>query len=140
MVWFKVQLANDKAKVPTRADDGAAGYDLYSCEDAVIPPRDQKLVDTGIRVSVSDDTYLRVAPRSGLSLKKIHIGAGVVDASYRGIVKVLMINNSDVEYAVSTGDRIAQAIIERIANPTIEQVDSLDETQRGDGGFGSSGR
>ena len=138
--WFHVVLSDENSKAPTRADIGAAGYDLYSCEFKLVPAHGQTLVNTGIRVSISPSTYLRVAPRSGMALKQIHVGAGVVDSSYTGIVKVLLINMSSEDYVVEIGDRIAQGIIERIDTPPVTVVSCINDTSRGERGFGSSGK
>lgn len=141
---FKVYLHSNCAQPPKRADEGAAGYDLFSAEDLIIPKSTRKLVSTDISIQIPDQTYARVAPRSGLSVKNsIDIGAGVIDQSYRGIVRVLMINNGSNDFEVKKGDRIAQLIIERCFYPEISIVNSLEEleeTSRGSGGFGSTGR
>eukprot|EP00298_Acanthocystis_sp_HF-20_P028833 c767_g1_i1.p1 GENE.c767_g1_i1~~c767_g1_i1.p1 ORF type:complete len:143 (-),score=79.09 c767_g1_i1:28-456(-) len=137
---LRVQKLSDKATIPTRGSPLAAGYDLHSAEDCVIPARNNGLVKTDIAIAVPEGHYGRVAPRSGLALKKkIDCGAGVIDADYRGNVGVVLFNHSDDEFVVKQGDRIAQLIIEKIAMLPIEAVSSLDETQRGEGGFGSTG-
>ena len=83
----------------------------------------------------------RIAPRSGLAVKNgIHVGAGVVDPDYRGEVKVLLMNMSDVDFHAAAGTRVAQMILERCATPPVLAVDTLDDTARGDAGFGSTGR
>ena len=139
---FKVALVHPNAKSPERKSTSAAGLDLYSCESATIPARSRKLVSTGIKVQIPNDCYARVAPRSGLSVIGIDVGAGVVDADYKGIVKVLMINNKDESYNVDIGDRIAQLVFERIYNDTFVVVEEseLDSSERGEGGFGSTGK
>ena len=97
------------------------------------------MVDTQISIATPPGTYGRIAPRSRLAAKSmITTGAGVIDADYRGIVFVLLFNHSDKDLEVKKGDRIAQLILEKIATPEIEQVDSLDETTRGSQGFGST--
>jgi deoxyuridine 5'-triphosphate nucleotidohydrolase len=114
--------------------------DLYSCQDATIKAPERLLVDTDISVSLPLGTYGRVAPRSGLSSKhKLDVGAGVVDQDYRGPVRVLLINQSDVDFEVHEGDRIAQLIVEEMRFTEIQQVDELDETMRASGGFGATG-
>ena len=107
----------------------------------IIPARTRRLVSTGLKVQIPSDCYARVAPRSGLAVKSVDVGAGVVDSSYRGIVKVLVINNKDEEFKVNIGDRIAQLILERIYNDDFSVVNEteLSDTTRGDGGFGSTG-
>jgi len=106
----------------------------------VIVARGKALVDTQLSIAVPVGTYGRVAPRSGLASKHmIDTGAGVIDADYRGPVFVLLFNHSEKDFQVEEGDRIAQLIIERISNPEVFEVDDLDETLRGSGGFGSTG-
>lgn len=133
-------MASPKAKVPTRGSDLAAGYDLYSSGSAVIAARGRGVVPTGIKIAIPEGTYGRVAPRSGLAVKKgIDTGAGVIDADYRGEVGVVLFNNSDEDFVIKEGDRIAQLIVEKIWTGEIDVVDSLDDTVRGSGGFGSTG-
>ncbi|KAJ7068003.1 dUTPase-like protein [Mycena amicta] len=137
---FLIKRLSDKAKLPTRGSPLSAGYDLYSAEKKTIPARGKALVDTQISIAVPAGTYGRVAPRSGLASKfMIDTGAGVIDADYRGVVFVLLFNLSDKDFQVEEGDRIAQLIIERIYTPDVLEVEDLDETLRGAGGFGSTG-
>ncbi|KAF9057433.1 dUTPase-like protein [Panaeolus papilionaceus] len=135
-----IKRLSEKATLPTRGSALAAGYDLYSAEKKVIPAGGKALVDTQISIAVPPGTYGRVAPRSGLASKfMIATGAGVIDADYRGVVFVLLFNHSDKDFEVQEGDRIAQLIIERIYTPEVQEVDDLEETVRGAGGFGSTG-
>ncbi|KAG2152862.1 dUTP pyrophosphatase [Suillus clintonianus] len=135
-----VKRLSDKARIPTRGSSLSAGYDLYSAEKKVIPAHGKALVDTQLSIAVPVGTYGRVAPRSGLASKfMIDTGAGVIDADYRGVVFVLLFNLSDKDFQVEEGDRIAQLIMERIYTPEVMEVDNLDETLRGAGGFGSTG-
>ncbi|CEL06218.1 Putative DUTPase (Dut), putaive [Aspergillus calidoustus] len=128
------------ARAPTRGSAFAAGYDLYAAKEAVIPAKGKALVDTGLAIAVPEGTYGRVAPRSGLASKHfIDTGAGVIDADYRGEVKVLLFNFSDVDFTVQEGDRVAQLVLERIFTPEVVVVQELAESVRGAGGFGSTG-
>jgi len=136
---FKVKLVNESAIIPQKADNGCAGYDVYSTIETVINPGSRMLVPVGISTEIPRHYYLRIAPRSGMSVKGIDIGAGVIDSSYRGEIKVLVVNNSETEFVISKGYKIAQMVMERCANPEITLVDNLSETERGYGGFGSSG-
>lgn len=140
---FKVYLQDIQASVPKRSDIGAAGYDLTSIEKKVIAPHQQEIIDTGIILEFPSDCYARVAPRSGLAAKySIDTLAGVVDSSYRGTIKVILYNHGDKEFVVKVGDRIAQMIFEKIYTPDICQVTNafdLGNTDRGAGGFGSTG-
>ena len=134
------QLLSENAYPPVRATSQSAGYDLYSAYDYVVGPRDKQLVKTDLAFKIPDGCYGRIAPRSGLALKHhIDVGAGVVDRDYRGNVGVILFNHSSRYFNVKKGDRIAQLICERIIEPQLVEVKSLDTTERGDGGFGSTG-
>ncbi|KAI5962823.1 DUT1 [Candida theae] len=140
---LKVYLRSENGKLPTKGSALAAGYDLYSSEDATIPAHGQGLVSTDISIIVPVGTYGRVAPRSGLAVKHgISTGAGVIDADYRGEVKVVLFNHAGKDFDIKKGDRIAQLVLERIVNADIEQIDleKLEKTERGEGGFGSTGK
>ncbi|GAA5868787.1 hypothetical protein JCM3774_003894 [Rhodotorula dairenensis] len=137
---FLVQRLSQTAQLPTRGSALAAGYDMYSAEDKTVPAQGKALISTGLAIAVPEGTYGRVAPRSGLASKHmIDTGAGVIDADYRGEVKVLLFNLSQTDFQVKQGDRIAQLILERIVTPEVQEVESLAETVRGAGGFGSTG-
>jgi len=139
---FKVALIHPNATKPQRKSSRAAGVDLHSCEDLVIPATSRKLVSTGLQIEIPDTCYARIAPRSGLAVGGVDVGAGVVDSDYRGEVKVLIINNKNTEYSISVGDRIAQLVLESIYTDdfTLVDEDDLNKTDRGDGGFGSTGK
>ncbi|KZV94014.1 dUTP diphosphatase [Exidia glandulosa HHB12029] len=135
-----IKKLSPKARAPTRGSALAAGYDLYSAEDKVVPAHGKALIDTQLQIAVPADTYGRVAPRSGLASKHmIDTGAGVIDADYRGTVFVLLFNHSDNDFPVKEGDRVAQLVLEKIATPEVVEVEDLDATLRGSGGFGSTG-
>ena len=135
------KLSTD-AHLPTRGSDGAVGYDLYSSEDATVPCQSGRaLVSTGISIVLPPGVYGRVAPRSGLAVKHcINVGAGVIDPDYTGEVKVVLFNHGEKDFEIKKGDRIAQLILERCDTPVIKEIGLLDETLRGDGGFGSTGQ
>ncbi|KAG7127700.1 hypothetical protein HYQ46_010405 [Verticillium longisporum] len=135
-----VKKLSPAARLPTRGSAFAAGYDVYASKATSIPARGKALVDTDIAISVPAGTYGRIAPRSGLASKHfIDTGAGVIDADYRGQVKILLFNHADTDFAVAEGDRVAQLIIERIYTPEVVEVEELEESVRGAGGFGSTG-
>ena len=137
---MEVLRLSTHAKIPTRGSAGAAGYDLSSTESVCVYPGKRVLISTGIAVKLPQGVYGRVAPRSGLAVKNgIQVGAGVIDADYRGEVKVLLFNHGDMQFNVNVGDRIAQLICEKYEAPEVTLVTSLDETNRGEGGFGSTG-
>lgn len=142
MSLFRFAKVALNAITPARAEPGAAGYDLSACEDKTIPSGTWGKVDTGIAVEFPCDCYGRVAPRSGLAFKKgVQVGAGVIDSSYRGTIQVILFNHGSEELVITAGDRIAQLIFERIYTPDLTEVsyEQLGETQRGEGGFGSTG-
>jgi dUTP pyrophosphatase len=139
-VPLQVKKLSDKGRVPTRGSEFAAGYDLYAARDTTVPARGKVLVDTDIAIAVPEGTYGRIAPRSGLASKHfIDTGAGVIDADYRGQVKVLLFNHAEADYEIKEGDRVAQLVLERIYTPEVIEVQELAESVRGAGGFGSTG-
>ncbi|XP_032051055.1 deoxyuridine 5'-triphosphate nucleotidohydrolase, mitochondrial isoform X1 [Aythya fuligula] len=132
---------SENAFAPSRGSARAAGYDLYSAYDCVIPPMEKAVVKTDIQIALPSGCYGRVAPRSGLAAKHfIDVGAGVIDEDYRGNVAVILFNFGKETFEVKKGDRIAQLICERIFYPELEEVQALDDTERGEGGFGSTGK
>jgi len=139
---LKVKKLTYDAIVPTRGSDGAAGYDLYSSEDAVVPNQaGRALVGTGITVVLPPGVYGRVAPRSGLAVKHcINVGAGVIDPDYTGEIKVVLFNHGLNDFEIKKGDRIAQLVLERCETPPIEEISIVEDTDRGSGGFGSTGQ
>lgn len=141
MSVLRVKRLSENAILPVRGSGLAAGYDLASAEDIVVPARGKAIAKTDLAMAIPLGHYGRIAPRSGFSWKKhTDIGAGVIDADYRGNVGVVIFNHSDQDISVSQGDRVAQLIIEQISTPVVEDVEGdLDDTQRGEGGFGSTG-
>ncbi|XP_009992756.1 PREDICTED: deoxyuridine 5'-triphosphate nucleotidohydrolase, mitochondrial [Chaetura pelagica] len=132
---------SQNAFAPSRGSARAAGYDLYSAYDCTIPPMEKAVVKTDIQIALPAGCYGRVAPRSGLAAKHfIDVGAGVIDEDYRGNVGVVLFNFGKETFQVKKGDRIAQLICERICYPELEEVQVLDDTERGEGGFGSTGK
>ncbi|GAB5572482.1 deoxyuridine 5'-triphosphate nucleotidohydrolase [Prionailurus iriomotensis] len=145
---------SEHATAPSKGSARAAGYDLYSAYDYTVPPMEKVLVKTDIQIALPSGCYGRVggshwprsvtcedAPRSGLAAKHfIDVGAGVIDEDYRGNVGVVLFNFGKEKFEVKKGDRIAQLICERIFYPEIEEVQVLDDTERGSGGFGSTGK
>ena len=143
---FRFAKTREDAIIPTRGRKGDAGFDLHACDEVTIAPGERALVDVGIAIEIPEDCYGRVAPRSGLSVKHgVQVGAGVVDSTYRGTIKVLLFNHGQEPFHVGKDDRIAQLIFERIYTPGYESIEvvsyeNLTTTVRGDGGFGSSGK
>jgi len=136
---IRVKLLSETAKAPVRETEHAAGYDLSSVESGSIPAGSMKTFRTDVMVAIPTGYYGRVASRSGMAMKGIEVGAGVVDSDYRGNVFVLLRNHAEVPFEVCAGDRIAQLVLTKICTPEVEVVDELDSTERGDDGFGSTG-
>ncbi|KAL8590688.1 hypothetical protein ACOMHN_062751 [Nucella lapillus] len=140
-VTLKFAKLSGEATTPTRGSGQAAGYDLYSAYDYKVPARGKIVAKTDIQIALPEGCYGRVAPRSGLAAKHfIDVGAGVIDQDYRGNVGVVLFNFAEADFEVKKGDRIAQLICERIYIPQLEEVKVLEDTDRGEGGFGSTGK
>jgi len=141
---LKVQLLSDSATLPTRAHEGDAGLDLYAAEAAHIGPGERWQVATGIAVEIPDGHAGMVLPRSGLARRhgiSLVNAPGLIDSGYRGEVKVLLLNNDPAEvFRIAPGDRIAQLVIAPVVSAEPVEADGLTETDRGEGGFGSTGR
>ena len=137
---LRVKKLSEHATIPVRGSDGAAGYDLSAAYDCVVKAKSKELVKTDLSIAIPKNTYARIAPRSGLAYKKfIDVLAGVVDYDYRGNVGVILANFGDEDFEVKKGDRVAQMILERITTPECVEVEDLEATERGAGGFGSTG-
>lgn len=140
-----IKKLNENAKVPTRGSKGAAGYDLYACtdgEEIVIPPYETRKIHTGIAVAVPSSHFGAIFARSGIAVKKGLRPAnavGVIDEDYTGEVVVALRNDSNSYQTVADGERIAQLVFVPYRTEFFEVVDNLDETERGAGGFGSTG-
>ena len=132
-------MLEEKAKKPVRGHEDDAGLDLKSAETKWVHPGCHELFDTGVHVAIEKGYYGQVASKSGLMLKGL-TARGVIDSSYRGSIGVVLYNHSDEGYLVTEGDKIAQLLILPVVIPEIEYVESLDETDRGSGGFGSTGK
>ena len=142
---MKIKLLNEHVKIPTRASSSAAGYDLYCAHDKdhVIHPGDTLKVYTGVAIEIPDGYVGLVFARSGIATKHGIRPAncvGVIDSDYRGEIIVALHNDSDAPYCVEPGDRIAQLVVMPYIAPELEIVDELSNTDRGDGGFGHTGK
>ena len=130
------------ARLPSYAHPGDAGMDLFSVEDVSLPPGGRALVHTGLVMQLPPDAEAQVRPRSGLALKHgvtVLNTPGTIDAGYRGEVGVILINHGDVDFLVEKGMKIAQMVVSPVVRATIEETSVTDETDRGTGGFGSTG-
>ena len=135
---------SENGKLPTKADSGSVGYDLYAAESATIPAHKWKLVSIGLSWQPeSMNVEMQIRPRSGMAYNQgitVLNAPGTIDASFRATIGVLLMNHSDKDYEIAIGDRIAQAVFRKTDDFELQIVDSLDETERNDGGFGSSGK
>lgn len=128
--------------LPVYATDGAAGMDVVSAEDVVIAPGGRHAVATGLAVAIPPGFEIQVRPRSGLALKHgitVPNTPGTIDSDYRGELKVILINHGADAFAVRRGDRVAQLVLAPVTRAGWVEVENLDETARGAGGFGSTG-
>ncbi len=143
-VELRFAKLKDEARVPTRAHDGDAGVDLYACEPAHLGPGERWSVGTGVAVEIPAGHAGLVLPRSGLARDHgiaLVNSPGLIDAGYRGEVRVLLLNTDPAEtFRLVAGDRIAQLVITPVVLADPVEAESLGESARGDGGFGSSGR
>ncbi len=129
-------------ELPRYATHGAAGMDVVSAEDVTLDPGARHAVATGLSVAIPFGYEIQVRPRSGLALKHgitVPNTPGTIDSDYRGELKVIMINHGTEPFPIARGDRVAQLVLAPVTQAEWEEVDSLDETERGSGGFGSTG-
>uniref|UniRef100_A0A6G1SKB7 Deoxyuridine 5'-triphosphate nucleotidohydrolase n=1 Tax=Aceria tosichella TaxID=561515 RepID=A0A6G1SKB7_9ACAR len=135
-----IKKITEFATVPTKGSKLAAGYDLYAAYDYVVKAKGKEMIKTDLQIALPPGCYGRVAPRSGLAWKhSIDVGAGVIDEDYRGPVNVILFNFGELDFEIKRGDRVAQLICEKIEQTDIQEVDDLDNTDRGAKGFGSTG-
>ncbi len=138
-----VRLLHPRAQLPRRAHGGDAGADLFSVEEVTIPAGERRDVGTGLAVAIPPGCAGFVQPRSGLAFKHgimVVNSPGLIDAGYRGEVRVSLYNSGREPFVVGMGERIAQLVVQRVEEPAFVAVEELPETARGEGGFGSSGR
>ena len=146
MDQLKIKLLRDNAKLPLRATSGSAAYDIYSAntKDIVLAPGEYKAVPSGIAISLPSNEYVAlVFSRSGHGAKfgvSLSNSVGVIDSDYRGELTVGLINHGKEPFKICAGDRIAQLMIIKLADLALTRVDVLDDAERGEGGFGSTGR
>jgi dUTP pyrophosphatase len=138
-----VRRLDPEAKLPTRAHPGDAGLDLYALQDAVLEPGERGSVRTGIALEIPPGHAGLVVPRSGLAMRhgiSVVNAPGLIDAGYRGEVQVLLLN-TDLQspFRLAAGERIAQLVLVRVETPAVQEVSELAVSERGAGGFGSSG-
>lgn len=133
-------VLDDGAKMPTRAHSSDAGFDLYARETAIVEAKDSCKFDTGVHIEIPEGYVGFLKSKSGLNVKHGITSEGVIDAGYTGSIVVKLYNNSGYDYKVNAGDKISQLVLLPIVTPELEIADSLTNSDRGDNGFGSSGR
>lgn len=139
------KLSNFKGETPQYATDGASGFDVRAQteEDIVVKPGERFLVPTGLAFAIPENYEIQVRPRSGLAIKKgisLVNSPGTIDADYRGEVKVILINQGHEDFIIKDQDRIAQFVLCPVVKAEFSWTDNLDDTDRGSGGFGSTGK
>ena len=138
--YFEVKLLHDSAKPPTKGHMDDAGWDLYAFETISIPAGATVLVSTGVSMAIPKGYVGLIWDRSSMGVKGVHRHAGVIDCNYRGEVKVCLHNTTKESYHIEKGDRIAQILIQEAPTFIQHVVHELDSTDRGEGGFGSTGK
>lgn len=137
---IEIKILYHGGKTPSQNTMGDAGYDLYSAESIIIPPGERETIDTGIALSIPYNYVGLIWPRSGLSVKNgIDVLAGVIDCTYRGEIKVCLLNTGGQDVVINKGDKIAQILFQKVEYCNFKLVDELDKTTRGENRFGSSG-
>jgi dUTP pyrophosphatase len=136
---MKIKL-DEGAIMPTRAHETDAGLDLYARDTQIVPAKESAVFDTGVHIELPEGTAGFVMSKSGLNVKNGLTSEGVVDVGYTGSIVVKLYNNSGYDYKVNAGDKISQLVIMPILTPELELVDELDESERGENGFGSTGK
>ena len=139
-IKLKVKRIHPDAKIPTQGSIHSAGFDLYSVEDYEIQPSETHAIPTGISIELPEGKACFFWDRSGMGFKGIHRFAGLIDSDYRGEYKVILYNSTKLPFKINIGDRIAQGVIQDYYKPEFIEVENLTETERGTGGFGSTGK
>lgn len=140
---LKIKKLVPDAIIPTRAYPGDAGLDLFSIETVTLQPGEVRAVKTGIAIQLEPGTEAQIRPRSGLALKHkitVYNSPGTVDSGFRAQLCVILYNGNDYTYQIQKYDKIAQMVIASYLTPDLVEVSDLDETERGEKGFGSSGK
>ena len=145
MVKILIKKINRKVNTPKYKTDGSSGVDLsaFLDKEVVIKPNSSELIPTGLQVAIPEELEIQIRPRSGLAAKE-SIGVlnspGTIDSDYRGELKIILFNHGNKDFVINNGDRIAQMVLVPILKMEFEEVDSLPDTIRGQGGFGSTGK
>ena len=145
MVKILIKKTNKEVITPKYKTDGSSGVDLsaFLDKEVVIKPNSSELIPTGLQVAIPEELEIQIRPRSGLAAKE-RIGVlnspGTIDSDYRGELKIILFNHGHKDFIINNGDRVAQMVLVPILKMEFEEVDSLPDTVRGQGGFGSTGK
>ena len=143
MIKLKVKKLSKLAEIPQYQTEESAGFDLHSVDDVILKPFERKLIATGISFEIPKGYEIQIRPRSGLAYKHgitVLNSPGTIDSDYRGEIKILLINHSDEDFEIKVGERVAQAVIQKVYQASFEEVEDLNSTVRGVAGFGSTGK
>ena len=132
-------LLSDKAILPRKATEGSAGYDVFAYHDCLIPKNSVKKISCGFKMKMYPGLYAQLKSRSSYVLKNVSVEAGTIDSDFRGLVNVCLRNHNDVDVLIKSDNKIAQMIFLRCEYPEIEIGSVNNDTERGEGGFGSTG-
>lgn len=144
MEEIKIKKINKEAKLPTHGSEYSAGYDLYACipTETIVKPFSTLEVGTGLAMALPEGTFGAIYARSGLATRE-HLRpancVGIIDSDYRGEIKIVIHNDSEEIQKITPGERVAQLVLQKYIPMSFQEVDELDETARGEGGFGSTG-
>lgn len=141
---IQIKKLHEDAQIPCYQTKGAAGFDLHACEETTLEPGGGRaMIGTGLCFAIEEGYEVQVRPRSGLAAKhgiSLTNTPGTIDYDYRGEIRVLLINHGKEPFVVQKGERIAQGVIQEVIQAQFLEVDELSDTERGSGGFGSTGR
>ena len=145
MIKVQIKKLDPKAKIPEYKTEGASGVDIMALLEnkITLDPGESKIIPTGLSIAFPDDLEVQIRPRSGLAAKSnvsVLNTPGTIDSDYRGEIKIILINHSNEKFEVKNGDRIAQMVLMPVLKFKFEEVSKLDDTIRGSGGFGSTGK
>jgi len=145
MIKVQIKKLDPKAKIPEYKTEGASGVDIMALLEnkITLDPGESKIIPTGLSIAIPDDLEIQIRPRSGLAAKSnvsVLNTPGTIDSDYRGEIKIILINHSNEKFEVKNGDRIAQMVLMPVLKFKFEEVSKLDDTIRGSGGFGSTGK
>ena len=136
---LRIKRLSENARLPLRATRGSAGLDLFSAESISINPNSQIIVKTDLAIKSPENTFIKLADRSSLAIKKIRVAGGIIDSDFTGNISVILHNYGEFSYEIEKGQRICQMLIIPTVFPTLTEVEKLTETERSENGFGSSG-